>query len=511
MCLGKSYACVMTDWGRIETDNVGATAQLLADRDSQTGKSNRPTNRKGRNVDCKNAYCPTFHLCLMVCRFEHARELLTQDVGRVEGASTSFAWNHEEFSIEYLSLESHLCVGGIFVRDALEALSKQEVTVDELFALVPDTWQYVVTLYRTMLESSTLSTQDEVALLNMMELVFTHRMSELESARAGAARILPFYGISHLVQMLLAHRSAARRDALLRLLGALVTNKRNAQEFIRCGGVPLVVKMAAMVHVDRQGSSSQTAMTSNLLEAGLPAPKASDEYRYWYRADSEGGDQGKALLLSEIAQEMGCQELFVRSLVRAKDDSEWKSLQEIPQLSWTVGVDWKGGEGKADVSVRCLRMLQDMCVLFPSADEEGRPKLPSPQIRRLLLSDECLSHLVQLLLAGYPNVVDKAMALVAEVLQCVDSSCVRRLYKTGFYFFALAYSGSNLPAIASILKKTHLRQDFYREDADTQDASSPKNSVLRGLLPESLICFLTNHDPHAFAAMLLADCDTPEV
>jgi hypothetical protein len=109
---------------------------------------------------------------MMVCRFEHARELLTQDLGRVEGASTAFAWNHEEFSIEYLSLESHLCVGGIFVRDALEALSKQEVTVDELFALVPDTWEYVVTLYRTMLESSTLSTQDEVALLNMMELVF---------------------------------------------------------------------------------------------------------------------------------------------------------------------------------------------------------------------------------------------------------------------------------------------------------------------------------------------------
>lgn len=436
--------------------------------------------------------------------------MLTQDAARVEGASTDFAWNHEEFSVEYLSLDSHLCVGGIFIHDALEALAKQDVTVGELFALVPDIWQYVVTLYRTMLESSTLSVQDGVALLNMMEVVFLHRMSQMESATAGATRF-PFYGIPHLVQMLLVHKSAARRDALLGLLGALVANKKNAQEFIRCGGVPLLIKMAAMVHVDRQGSSSQAAMTSNLLEVGSPAPTASDEYRYWYRADQEAGDHGKPLLLSEIAQGMGSQQLSERSLIRAKSESEWKELDQIPQLSWAVGVDWKGGKSKADVSVRCLRMLQDMCALFPSADEEGRPKLPSPQIRRLLLADDCLCHVVQLLLAGYPNVVDKAMALLDEVLQCVDSSCLRRLYKTGFYFFALAYSGSNLQAIASILKKTHLRQDFYRQHADMQDASSPKNSVLRDLVPESLICFLTNHDATAFAAMLLADCDTPEV
>ena len=40
---------------------------------------------------------------------------------------------------------------------------------------------------------------------------------------------------------------------------------------------------------------------------------------------------------------------------------------------------------KYSSSVVCLQMLQDMCALFPAMDGEGRPKLPSPLIRRSLL------------------------------------------------------------------------------------------------------------------------------
>ena len=229
------------------------------------------------------------------------------------------------------------------------------------------------------------------------------------------------------------------------------------------------------------------------------------------KAGDEGlATQGRAMLLSELKVEWARQRLSMQSMVRAKGASAWRPLAEVPQLCWTVATATSGGKSVADVAVACLQILQGVCGLFPAADEEGRPKVPSPTVRRQLLADDCLPHVVQLLLAGHPRVVDEAMALLVEMLRSADGARVRRLYKTGFFFFALAYAGSNLGAIAAVLKQTHLRQDFYCADADARHPSGPANSVLRVILPESLICFLSNHDAHAFAAMLLGDCDTPE-
>ena len=113
----------------------------------------------------------------------------------------------------------------------------------------------------------------------------------------------------------------------------------------------------------------------------------------------------------------------------------------------------------------------------------------------MLLSDELLCHVVQLLLAGYPDVVEAAVALLSDMLHCADSVRVRRLYKTGFFFFALAYTGSvGLPALAALVKRTHACQDFYGRDGAADSSQSPRNSVLRDVLPESLVCFLTNHE-----------------
>jgi hypothetical protein len=48
------------------------------------------------------------------------------------------------------------------------------------------------------------------------------------------------------------------------------------------------------------------------------------------------------------------------------------------------------------------------------------------------------------------NVVEEAVGLLLDVLDGGDTSTVRKLYKTGIYFFALSYSGSNLSAIAKV-------------------------------------------------------------
>jgi hypothetical protein len=199
--------------------------------------------------------------------------------------SMTSIWNHEEFAVPYPSLQRLVCVDGIFLSEALEALDKHQMTPDDLFALVPDVVQFVMSVYRKYVEHlhsaehldcSLLAREHELALIKMMALVFTQRMGALEG-------VLPFYGIGELVSELRRHTSAVVRDALLTLFTALLAHKRNAQEFMRCNGVAVLVHMAAIVHLDRQATSRQAAaLTSNLLEAGQPAAKASEEYRYWY-------------------------------------------------------------------------------------------------------------------------------------------------------------------------------------------------------------------------------------
>lgn len=232
------------------------------------------------------------------------------------------------------------------------------------------------------------------------------------------------------------------RDGVLKLLKALLVNKPNAQEFTRCGGLLVLVRLAAMVHLDRQGASTAAPMTTNLLAAGTPAPKASHEYRYWFQPPtpthapttaahaSEGGEeeeQGEAMLLSEIAQQFAAQSLTKHSMMRAKGDVQPKKLGDWPQLAWTVCVDCKGGHSREQVSVMCMEMMKQMCGLFPSVDEEGRAKLPSPLIRRKLLADDCLCHLVQLLLAASARVVDAVAPLLSGILPFFPPSyCIPR-------------------------------------------------------------------------------------
>jgi len=103
-------------------------------------------------------------------RLDEARANQTHELV-ADGPPRDFAWNHEEFAVEYASLDSELCVGGIYLQHALDALEGHKVTVDEMLATVPDVMQFVVTVYRTLLQSSALSEQDEVLVLRRARII----------------------------------------------------------------------------------------------------------------------------------------------------------------------------------------------------------------------------------------------------------------------------------------------------------------------------------------------------
>ena len=45
-------------------------------------------------------------------------------------------------------------------------------------------------------------------------------------------------------------------------------------------------------------------------------------------------------------------------------------------------------------------------------------------------------------------------------------------------------------------------QEWYRRDAhESEDGGSPSSSILSQLLPPSLVCFLSNHDPADFSGV----------
>jgi hypothetical protein len=100
---------------------------------------------------------------LEVSRFEAACKALLHDAVLLEegaprapgaGAGTGgdLAWNHDEFCVEYTCLHAHLCIEGIFVHEALAALQSQEAEAESVLAMVADGWQFVLSLFRALLE-----------------------------------------------------------------------------------------------------------------------------------------------------------------------------------------------------------------------------------------------------------------------------------------------------------------------------------------------------------------------
>ena len=70
-----------------------------------------------------------------------------------------------------------------------------------------------------------------------------------------------------------------------------------------------------------------------------------------------------------------------------------------------------------------------------------------------------------------------------------------KLWATGFFFFALAYTGVNFLPIAQVLEKTYIGQN---------------QSVLDKMLPEGVVKILVNHGAEKFTDVFLGSYDTPE-
>ena len=142
---------------------------------------------------------------------------------------------------------------------------------------------------------------------------------------------------------------------------------------------------------------------------------------------------------------------------------------------------------------------------------EGVLKTPIPRAKRVFGQRKYLAYIAQLMLVNNPTLVENA-ASVLDTLTENNEDAMSKLYLTGVFFFALAYSGSNFLKISTLLSHTHLKQQF-RTSAESLTTEVPisKRSILGTILPESMICLLDNYGPEEFTKKLLGNFDTPEV
>lgn len=120
------------------------------------------------------------------------------------------------------------------------------------------------------------------------------------------------------------------------------------------------------------------------------------------------------------------------------------------------------------------------------------------------------------MLCGDAAVVDRAAQLLLALVRR-NPRTLARLYRTGVFYFALAYPGSNLGPIAELLCETHMRQDVTAVPGAGAAAgiaagsSLSARSALGDLLPESLLQIAESYGASRLAEALAADADTPEL
>ena len=217
---------------------------------------------------------------------------------------------------------------------------------------------------------------------------------------------------------------------------------------------------------------------------------------------------------------------------------KWKMIEQVWQLRWQLCTDGSttGVHTSSDVSNIALRSLARLVDLHKSVDSRGVPYHPVPVAKQFLSGvgnlalstssnetdtnpssivhrKEALQILSQALLCNDSRIVENAAELIHSLMMHNEEACTK-LYTTGLFFFACAYTGNNFRALAKVLYATHLKQDFregYDAIANSNELPMKKRSILGNMLPEGLLFILVNYGVERFTEVFIGNFDTPEV
>jgi DnaJ family protein C protein 13 len=439
------------------------------------------------------------------------------------------AWNASDFRVRYPSLEGHLAVGGVYLRLLLDGGEPAAAAAARLPA--PAAFFAAAHLHLLRLgDAGAAAAGGGAGDAGEERELCARAMAAVYSAHAAA--IGPFAeGLPHLVALADATPSRGLRDRLLELLEVLVAPapaagggergaaaaaaaRANAAALAEAGGLELLVDVAAAgAHGGGSGGGSAAVPVAAALLAAAPHE---EELKVWFyyppaapAADGAGAVDGDGragpLTKAELRQLFACGAVGAATPVWAAGMPEPAPFGAVRELRWAAA------RGRAALAPRAaaaaaLRALRAAAAAAPAA---GVAPLPAAHAR--LASPRCLPHLAQLLLSEDPGLVAAAASLLLEIIE-PNPEAMARLYRTGAFFFALAYPGSNLAEVAALLRGAHLRQAGGAAGGGAPappGAPLAARSALGGLLPESLLYVLEAQGAGAFAAALAGDADTP--
>ncbi|KAF8773592.1 DnaJ subfamily C member 13 like protein [Argiope bruennichi] len=397
----------------------------------------------------------------------------------------TISWNHIEFEVHYNSLAEEIKIGDYYLRLLLEEDDKD--TSGSSF--IKKSHEFFNDLYHRFLLSPKPAMKSMC--LQAMAIVYGRHHEEIGG----------FNDTRFIVSMLDRSADKLERDRLVLFIGRLIQYKRNVKEVIDAGGLRILVDLLTLAHLHTSRATVPTQ--TNVIEASPEMMMMTEKEWYYRNAEKERhGPFG----FNEIKDLWSEGVIHPKTRCWAQGMDGWKPVHMIPQLKWTLMASGNALMNESDLANEILKMLIQICEYFPSRDSDGAVIRPLPRAKRLLSDATCLPHIVQLLLTFDPILVEKVAILLTHIM--LDNPDISKLYQTGFFFFILMYTGSNLLPIGSLLQMSHSCQAFRCEE--NQASSIMQRSILGQLLPEAMVCYLENHGAEKFAQIFLGEYDTPE-
>ena len=452
------------------------------------------------------------------------------------------AWNYQQFSVSYPSLDHEVRVGDVYMRLWLQA-------GDGFIRSWEDPAGLFELLFRRFL-----CVVDRDHQVTIMCIRCMHRLYSIHWSKIG-----PVPDLMILIHSMAKTKSVETQHRLLELAAALlgVNLSRhlgeeadvpdNAEQMLNSESIGQLCQFAAWGHNTGErvesllsrsvsASSAQAAIDASpavwFVASASKVPPPAESIRGPFtvldlkRLTAEDELNPFDLVTASHANEYD-QLSTGRTEERHIDTGKWKRLNDVWQLRWLLCMDKADGEGvltPSEVAIIALKALTRLVELHKSVDSSGAPYIPIPTAKRILsgrdrqvsASNDAganpLSILAQSLLCSDGRVVEIGANLLHKLLEH-NQETMSKLYLSGVFFFALSYPGSNFSFIAKLLECSHLNQNFQSGFKATAGDDNPMRdrSFLGTMLPEGLLFVLVNYGFERFAQIFIGEADTPEV
>lgn len=427
---------------------------------------------------------------------EELRESLEREIGQFNSdkelhATQLISWNFGEFEVTYTSLGEEIKIGNYYLRLLLSqenSISDETNLTNRLFIKNP--YDFFNNLYHRFLSNSKLSMKSDC--LQAMSIIYGEYVEEIG----------PFNDIKFVVQILENSVSRVLRDRIVQFLEKLIKNKLNVKSLIDSNGIFILIDLATLshLHVNRAVIPTQ----SNVIEASPEMMKGSME-KEWHIREKQG-ENDSTLSFADLKEWWQEGKITAETKCWAQGYNTWNKIAQIAQLKWTLVAEGNSIFHENDMTILILNVLIKVCESYPSRGPDESIVRPMPKVKQILSHDNCLPHLIHLLLTFDPVIVEKIATLVYHIMQ--DNPRISLLYQTGIFYFILMYTGSNILPISRLLHLTHMKQSFK---SDESNQTVLLRSILSQMIPEAMVCYLENYGSEAFSKVFLGEFDTPEV